>query len=175
MLFGKYDKESFTEWNRILWNICENRVDKSNLEPTMSEIDLLAPQSHDILEYLSQEKAIDCKQNKEQLLEEQRKARHLNEFPIIKDLEGYMFFKGAIRFLYTGSDNNEDWNSFENKAQNIKVLIPEKREERHTFQNRHYVRFTMITGCLIMTKICVQYCLIVMPSRSFIISCCRIT
>ena len=134
LLFGKYDKESFTEWNRILWNICENRVDKSNLEPTMSEIDLLAPQSHDILEYLSQEKAIDCKQNKEQLLEEQRKARHLNEFPIIKDLEGYMFFKGAIRFLYTGSDNNEDWNSFENKAQNIKVLIPEKREERHTIK-----------------------------------------
>jgi len=134
LLYGKYDKESFTEWNRILWNICENRVDKSNLEPTMSEVDILAPQSHYILDYLSQEKAIDCKQNKEQLLEEQRKARHLKVFPIIKDLEGYMFFKGAIRFLFTGSDNNEDWNSFEKKAQNIKVLIPEKREERHTIK-----------------------------------------
>jgi hypothetical protein len=134
LLFGKYDKESFTEWNRVLWNICENRVDKSNFEPTMSEIDILAPQSHNILDYLSQEKAIDCKQNKEQLLEEQRKARHLNAFPIIKDMEGYMFFKGSIRFLYTGSDNNEDWDSFENKAQNIKVLIPEKREERHTIK-----------------------------------------
>ena len=134
LLFGKYDKESFAEWNRVLWNICENRVDKSNFEPTMSEIDILAPQSHNILEYLSQEKTIDCKQNKEQLLEEQRKARHLNAYPMIRDMEGYVFFKGAIRFLYTGADNNEDWGLFEIKAQNIKVLIPEEREERHTIK-----------------------------------------
>lgn len=134
LLFGKYERDSFAEWNRVLWNICENRVDKSNFEPTMSEIDILAPQSHNILRYLSQESTIDCKQNKEQLLEEQRKARHLNVYPMIRDMEGFMFFKGAIRFLYTGSDNNEDWSSFEKKIQNIKVLIPEEREERHTIR-----------------------------------------
>lgn len=133
-VFGHYDIDSFTEWNRVLWNICENRVDKSNFEPTMSEIDLLAPHSHHILDFLSQEEDIECKQNKEQLLEEQRKARHLKDYPIIKDLEGYMFFKGAIRFLYTGQDKNEDWSSFEKKVQNIKVLIPEKKEERHTIK-----------------------------------------
>lgn len=134
LLFGEYDKGSFIEWNRVLWNICENRVDKSNFEPTMSEIDILAPHSHNILDYLSQEKLIDCKHNKEQLLEEQRKARHLKVFPIIKDLEGYSFFKGAIRFLYTGFNYDEDWDSFEKKIQNIKELIPEKREERHTIK-----------------------------------------
>ena len=134
LLFGKYEKDSFTEWNRVLWNICENRVDKSNFEPTMSEIDILAPQSHYILEYLSQEKTIECKQNKEQLLEEQRKARHLNAYPIIRDMEGYVVFRGAIRFLYTGADNNEDWGSFVTKVKNIKKLIPEKKEERHTIK-----------------------------------------
>lgn len=134
LVFGKYDKDSFAEWNRVLWNICENRVDKSNFEPTMSEIDLLAPHSHYILNFLSQEGEIECKQNKEQLLEEQRKARHLKDYPIIKDMEGYMFFKGAIRFLYTGPDKNEDWRSFEKKVQNIKMLIPEKKEERHTIK-----------------------------------------
>lgn len=133
-VFGGYDIDSFTEWNRVLWNICENRVDKSNLKPTMVEIDLLAPHSHDILDFLSQEEDIECKQNKEQLLEEQRKARHLKDYPIIKDMEGYIFFKGAIRFLYTGQDKNEDWSSFEKKVQNVKVLIPEKREERHTIK-----------------------------------------
>lgn len=181
LLFGKYDKESFTEWNRILWNICENRRDKSNFEPTMSEIDLLAPQSHNILDYLSQEKVIECNQNKEQLLEEQRKARHLKAFPIIKDLEGYMFFKGAIRFLYTSSDNNEDWNSFETKVQNIKVLIPEKKEERHTIK--------LLTPYISEQALCEIYHknwvsnndehLRAIYSKikqflSFIISCCRI-
>lgn len=134
LLHGDYKTASFTEWERVLWNICENRVDKSKFLPTISEIDILAPHSHDIITYLSQEK-IDCKYNKEQLLEEQRKARHLALFPSIKDMEHYAFFKGAIRFLYTGADGNEDWNSFEAKSMNIKELIPEKREDRHTIKD----------------------------------------
>ncbi len=132
LLAGKYDRDSFDEWNRVLWNICENRVDKSDLKPTMTEIDLLAPKSHDILSYLSQEDTIGCKQNTEQLLEEQRKARHLNSHPLIREMERYAFFKGAIRFLYTGADKEEDWANFEEKARNVKTLIPEHRESRHT-------------------------------------------
>lgn len=134
LLHGNYDTVSFSEWERVLWNICENRVDKTNFQPTISEIDILAPHSHNIITYLSQEKEIDCKYNKEQLLEEQRKARHLTAFPSIKEMEHYAFFKGAIRFLYTGADGNEDWNSFETKSMNIKELIPEKKEERHTIK-----------------------------------------
>lgn len=135
LLHGEYEKESFAEWNRVLWNICENRVDKSKFKPTMSVIDLLAPHSHDILTYLTHDFKVDEKQaNSEQLKEEKCKAHYLNVYPLIREMEGYIFFKGAIRFLYTGADNNEDWSNFENKAKNTKMLIPEKKEERHTIR-----------------------------------------
>ena len=135
LLMGEYDNASFAEWNRILWNICENRVDKSNPVPTMSEIDLLAPYSHNILSYLSQGKDIECQYNKEQLLEEQSKARHLQKYSaIIKEMEGYAFFKGAIRFLFYSADKTEDWDSFELKSKNIKELIPIDSDKRQTIK-----------------------------------------
>lgn len=135
LLKDEYDNNSFVEWNRVLWNICENRVDKSNLRPTMSTIDLLAKDSHNILTYLSQELVVnDSQANKDQLKEEQSKARNLELYPIIKEIEGYAFFRGAIRFLFTGADGNEDWGSFEAKVQNIKELIPVPAGERHTIK-----------------------------------------
>lgn len=135
LLYGEYDSKSFEEWERVLWNICENRVDKSKFQPTITEIDILAPHSHDIITFLSQKEEIDCRYNKEQLLEEQCKARHLSEYPSIKDMEHYAFFKGAIRFLYTGVDGNEDWSNFEAKSKNIKKVIPENKEDRHTIKD----------------------------------------
>lgn len=70
LLYGEFDQESFAEWNRILWNVCENRAE-ATLFPTMCEIDILAPHSHDILNYLA-ENEIDCAYNKKQLLEERK-------------------------------------------------------------------------------------------------------
>ena len=135
LLHGSYEEASFTEWNRVLWNICTNRADKSTLLPTISEIDILAPHSHDITSYLSQEEAIECQYNKEQLQEEQRKARKLAICrDTITEMESYAFFKGAIRFLFTGPDGNEDWDDFETKARNIKELIPTGRADRHTIK-----------------------------------------
>ena len=134
LLHGKYEEKSYTEWNRVLWNICENRVDKSDYLPTIKEIDILAPYSHNIIEYLADNEEIDCEYNKKQLQEEQSKARHISEHTAIMEMEGYAFFKGAIRFLFTGSDKEDDWNSFETKVQNVKTLIPTKREERHTIR-----------------------------------------
>lgn len=131
---GQYAPSSFSEWNRVLWNICENRTDKSNQKPTINVIDILAPYSHDILRYLSQEAVIDVPDNKAQLLEEQCKARRINEFPEIREMEGYAFFKGAIRFLYTTTDNTEDWSSFQTKVNNVRMLIPYSVEERHTIK-----------------------------------------
>lgn len=132
LLQGTYDTESFSQWIRVLWNICENRVDKNHSKPTMSEIDVLASHSHDIISFLSQEDEIKCEANKVQLLEEQRKARHLSVYPQIIDMEGYLFFKGAIRFLFTDANSKEDWDSFTIKAKNIKELIPES--DRHTIK-----------------------------------------
>lgn len=131
LLYGEYDEASFKEWNRVLWNICENRVDKSNFKPTISEIDVLAPHSHHIIDFLSQEDEITCEHNKKQLKEEQSKARQLQAHPSIREMEGYSFFKGTIRFLFTGADGNEDWGAFETKAKNIQELIPANKG-RHT-------------------------------------------
>ena len=131
---SEYDEDSFAEWNRVLWNICENRAD-SAISPTMSLIDELASNSHRILEYLSQETDINFKQNKTQMLEEQRKARHFSDFRNeILEMERYAFFKGTIRFLFTGYDNKEDWDSFKTKIKNIKLLIPIDKNERHTIK-----------------------------------------
>jgi hypothetical protein len=129
---GEYDEDSFSQWSRVLWNICENRKNKSDLTQTMEEIDILAPHSHDIISYLSGENIV-CKDN-DQLPEEQCKARKLDDYPMIREMEGYAFFKGSIRFLYTGADGREDWESFNTKVRNVKELIPEKREERHTIK-----------------------------------------
>lgn len=133
LLCAEYDEETFTEWSRVLWNICENRVEPG-LRSTMSEIDILAPHSHNILSYLSQEEVIRCEYNKEQLLEEQCKARHITIYPMIREIEGNTVFRGVIRFLYTGEDGSEDWASFETKVQNVKELIPKDIRERHTIK-----------------------------------------
>lgn len=134
LINGEYDEVSFAEWNRVLWNICENRVDTANLLPTMKEIDILAPHAHNIIAFLSQPETIDCEYNKEQLREEQCKARHLNDYPAIREMEGYQFFKGAIRFLFTGENGQEDWLLFGKKVDNVKMLIPENKGERHTMK-----------------------------------------
>ena len=39
-------------------------------------------------------------------------------------MEGYAFFKGAIRFIFTGANGEEDWKSFEQKSTNVRKLIP---------------------------------------------------
>lgn len=134
LIHGEFENQSFTEWNRVLWNICENRVDKSNFLPTISEIDILAPHSHDIISYLAQDSTIECNHNKEQLLEEQCKARKLAKYPDIEVMEGYAFFKGAIRFLFTGANGEEDWKYFEQKSTNVRELIPTEKESRHTIK-----------------------------------------
>lgn len=123
LLHGEYEENTYNDWNRVLWNICENRVDKSNLQPTITEIDILSPHSHSIIEYLSQDEEIECKYNKDQLLEEQRKARKLNQYPEIIEAECYSFFKGAIRFLYTGNNGEQDWPMFKQKYKQAKLFF----------------------------------------------------
>lgn len=147
LIYGEFENQSFSEWNRVLWNICENRVDKSNFLPTISEIDILAPHSHRIISYLAQDSTIECNHNKEQLLEEQCKARKLAEYPDIEVMEGYAFFKGAIRFLFTGANGEEDWNSFEQKSTNVRELIPIEKESRHTIKLlTPYIPFQALSG-----------------------------
>lgn len=131
---GNFDPGSFDQWKRVVWNICENRIDDNNNRANLLHLfDDLAQHSHNIIEYLAGPD-IAWSNNKEQLLEEQKKARKLRDYPQIIDAETYSFFTGAIRFLFTDSEGNEDWSSFDQKFNNVKKLIPLLKADRHTIK-----------------------------------------
>ena len=114
-----YDKKTFEEWKRVVWNLCENYI---GFVPTLKLINTLGEHSHDILNYLSRD-TYEWPNNKEQMYEEQQKARNLNNHPEIIDAERYAFFKGAIRFLFTDAEGKEDWSDFNTKWQNTQVYF----------------------------------------------------
>lgn len=53
---------------------------------------------------------------------------------IITAAENHDFYKGAIRFLYIDDSNTINWSYFDNKWENLKVLIPSNQENRHTIK-----------------------------------------
>ena len=53
---------------------------------------------------------------------------------IITEAEGYAFFKGAIRFLFTDGEGNINWCDFDTKWSNAKSLIPLDKENRQTIE-----------------------------------------
>ena len=131
------------EWIRVIWNLVANiDLDRSSFKQAIKLIDELAEgmaqSKNSILNYLSSKTITDIKscykKAQLQLQEEICKASHIAEHPSIKEMEKYAFFRGAIRFLFTGADGNEDWGSFEAKAQNIKELIPVPAGERYTIK-----------------------------------------
>lgn len=126
------------EWKRVVWNLVENiGVDRGSFKQAIRLIDELSQGKDDILSYL---RNFNLGNNtpfpkaQKQLHEEICKARQIDEYPLIREMEGYAFFHGAIRFLFTGANGEEDWNSFEAKVKNIKELIPVDPKDRHTIK-----------------------------------------
>lgn len=126
------------EWIRVVWNLVENiGVDKGSFKMVIRLLEELSHGKDDILSYLRNFNPANStlfQKAHKQLNEEICKARHIDEYPLIREMESYAFFHGAIRFLYTGANNEEDWNSFEAKAKNIKELIPVETKDRHTIK-----------------------------------------
>ena len=161
-LLAYYASKQSTDkkWMRVIWNLVENiDIEGASFKQAIHLIEELANNKDSILSYLcgiTTDKIESCyKKANNQLQEEIEKAKQIinksdNVRPedwdetklgewtgwndAIISAEKYAFFKGAIRFLYTGADNNEDWGSFVTKVKNIKKLIPEKKEERHTIK-----------------------------------------
>lgn len=143
-LLAFYASEKSTEenWMRVIWNLVENiDVKRDSFHQAIHLVDELANHKDAILSYLSGVSTTDittCYQKAEnQLQEEIVKAKQIenggNDWGIkIKESEKYAFFRGAIRFLFTNGVGNIEWNDFDRKNQNIKKLIPEKKEVRHT-------------------------------------------
>lgn len=126
------------EWIRVVWNLVENiGVDRGSFKMAIRLLEELSHGKDDILSYLSNYNPANStlfQKAQKQLNEEICKARHIDEYSLIREMESYAFFHGAIRFLYTGANNDEDWNSFEAKAKNIKELIPVETKDRHTIK-----------------------------------------
>ena len=64
-----------------------------------------------------------------QWAEELEKAEQIRKVPSMEDrikaAEGYAFFDGTIRFLFTGRSGELDWSNFEKKFENAKMIDEE--------------------------------------------------
>lgn len=127
------------QWIRVIWNLVENiGVDRSSFKLAIRLIKELSQGKDDILSHL---RALSIKEivtsypkAQKQLQEELCKAQHTEKYQTIIEMESYAFFRGAIRFLYTNAELNEDWENFEIKSMNAKELIPIIKENRHTIK-----------------------------------------
>ena len=116
----KYDKTSFQQWMRVVWNIVENaNIDTiPAMVGAMRLIKSLAYFSHEIYTHLK-DRDVSTDFAKEQMEEEKEKARKIDENNIwenkIIEAEKAAFFKGAIRFLYKINVTEYDWGKFEER------------------------------------------------------------
>ena len=127
--------ETLPQWMRVVWNIIENSTIDSS-EPyhaALRLIDKLSIGCHNIYASLakgSEKLGLGDKYHaKEQVDEEIAKATKIDSDSTwedrIKEAEKYMFFKGAIRFLFQGSDGYENWDCFDEKWRNAKEYFDE--------------------------------------------------
>ena len=140
---GAFERSSFEQWMRVVWNIVENSgiENISAMIGAMRLIDELSIQSHNIYEFLSNSQSqIKSDFAKEQVLEEIDKAKQIinndcvsykkygkNENRTWKDaiIEAEKLFKGAIRFLYTDGEGQTNWCNFNTKWFNAQKYFDE--------------------------------------------------
>lgn len=124
--FGDYDKISFNEWRRVVWNICDNAED-IEIKALLNLFDSLAKHSHDIMSYLRSDtysSTYNITKIQVQMDEERQKSLHWEEFKNeITDAENFAFFKGSIRFLFKNERGEYDWSSFSDKFSMAKRIF----------------------------------------------------
>lgn len=122
----EYEKETFKQWMRVVWNLVTNGNINSikSMIGCLKLIDELSANSHDIYTFLASDKAIQSKYAEDQLSEEREKAKKIIEDPNweskIIEAEKYAFFTGAIRFLFRDGTGNWNWEKFDQKWENVK-------------------------------------------------------
>lgn len=131
--------DKLDDWKRIVWNLVENAAIE-NVEAMIGclrEIDglgkLLREKNWEIYDNLA---AYTMKSSVGQLVnqweeEKQKAAKILEDKKMkisIESAEKFAFFKGTIRFLFTGADGGIDWSNFGVKFQNAQRLF--KKDEK---------------------------------------------
>ncbi len=123
-----FEKESFKDWMRIVWNFIENVSSHYSVSVYVNElrqIDQLKEHSHDIVSFLGSD---DCDDSicifdslKEQVREEIVKANKIKNDATwktkIEDAEKVLFFRGAIRHLYRDENGDAAWGQFDDKLE----------------------------------------------------------
>lgn len=133
-----FNKVSYTEWMRFVWNISANDVeDFQGFYRACRLFDKMALKGalKDVFKVLKSE---DSKQfsGTDQFKEERTKAKVGNNerlLSLVKTAEKHSFFHGTIRFLFD-STQNDIWVDFEVKANNLCYLIPVNEDQRHTVE-----------------------------------------
>lgn len=142
-----FNELRFKRWMRIVCNLVENST-ISTIDAMINRtklIDELSSHIENIYEFLADEKTvIQSNASQEQLSEEREKAKQIltgNDMDLpdkpenwdndnewnwemaILEAENHAFFKGAIRFLFTDSDNKIDWTNFVIKWKNSLLIF----------------------------------------------------
>ena len=147
---GKYEKESFNRWMRVVWNLVENG-NVNNIESmigSLSFIDKLSLHSHDIYGFLASDEIRKLNVASEQQNEEREKAKKIIEDikweEVIASAEKYAFFKGAIRFLFRNENDKLDWGNFNKKWNNAQRFFgKEGAYQKDTMLLRYFIsKFT---------------------------------
>ena len=132
----KWDK--LHDWKRLVWNLTENAA-IDNIEAMihcLRFIDglgvFLSNRDWDVYKHL-----VDYVPNVSGRLGTQWKEEKEKAFMIYSDesikatielAEAHAFFKGTIRFLFTGPDGKIDWSSFDDKLNNARQLFTNKEK-----------------------------------------------
>lgn len=131
-----WDQDHYLEdWKRVVQNLVENAAieDLDAMIGCLREIDglgkLLREKAWNIYDNLHE---YVMKSPNSQLAiqwkEEVEKAKKINDEPIWKEkiiaAEKHAFFRGTIRFLYTGLNGNPDWEKFDEKFRNAQEFFP---------------------------------------------------
>ncbi len=124
--YAQIDTELYKKWTRVFRNLVANTdIDASNIGGICKAINKI--DNSDIYGYLSNGGEISAF-TKDQVAEEIAKAKQIlygaprsdgkSWEEIIIKAEKFVFFKGAIRFLFTQKDIGDDWEHFDAKWAN---------------------------------------------------------
>lgn len=148
---GDAEQQSLDRWMRVVYNLISgvDRTDRpeirdvENVRNAMEYLDSL--DSHNVIESLAKM----VTDSKDAVLtrrwnEEIKKALKIFNDPDweerIIEAEGYSFFHGAIRFLFTDEKGNEEvnWQSFDQKWENVQKFFAKDDNQQSVMNNEYH-------------------------------------
>ena len=141
----KDSETSLKRWMRVVWNLVSGedhsgRLEIRNTSAMRTAIEFIdSLNSHNVYESLVKQNGLGNSSFDDRCKEEIVKAKQIlngslrpdeeTREKIIIKAEQHEFFKGTIRFLYTGDEGNEKWCDFDTKWKNAQRYFPQNHPE----------------------------------------------